>query len=99
MSYLFEEALRRECERNPDLALLHAQWEYDRRLVGDALATVGWTFPHYSRHDASHSNAILVQLARFLGATRIAHLSATDVWLLLEAAYQHDIGMVVTDEQ
>jgi hypothetical protein len=99
MSFLFEQALRRKCDQNPDLALLQAQWEYDRRLVADALQTVGWTFPHYSRHDVSHSNTILVQLARILGETRVDKLSATDVWLLLEAAYQHDVGMVVTDEQ
>jgi hypothetical protein len=99
MSFQFEQALRRKCEQNPDVALLFAQWEYDRRLVADALSTVSRFFPHYSRHDASHSNTILVQLARVLGPARIEALSATDIWLLLEAAYQHDIGMVVTDEQ
>jgi hypothetical protein len=59
VSFLFEQALRDKCEKNPDLALLQAQWEYDRRLVADALQTVGYTFPHYSRHDVSHSNSIL----------------------------------------
>jgi hypothetical protein len=48
---------------------------------------------------ASHAAAILVQLARVLGPSRIEELSATDLWLLLEAAYQHDIGMVVSDAQ
>ncbi|MFT3764515.1 MAG: hypothetical protein QM820_03205 [Minicystis sp.] len=99
MSFLFERALSRKCEQNPDLSVLAAQWAYDRRLVSDALQTVGRTFPHYSRHDASHSNAILIQLARVLGEARIDSLSATDLWLLLEAAYHHDIGMVVTDKQ
>jgi hypothetical protein len=97
--FTFEQALRRKCEQNPDLALLLSQWEYDRRLVADALQTVVRYFPHYSRHDASHSNTILVQVARVLGQERIDALSATDLWLLLEAAYQHDIGMVVTDAQ
>lgn len=99
MWFTFEQALRKKCELNPDLSLLLSQWEYDRRLVSDALQTVLRYFPHYSRHDASHSNTILVQIARMLGPTRIDALSATDIWLLLEAAYQHDIGMVVTDEQ
>lgn len=99
MSFQFEQALRRKCEQDTDLSLLLSQWEYDRRLVADALQTVGRVFPHYSRHDASHSNSILVQLARILGPARIEALSATDLWLLLEAAYQHDIGMVVTDAQ
>jgi hypothetical protein len=99
MWFTFEQALRKKCEQNPDLSLLLSQWEYDRRLVADALQTVVRYFPHYSRHDASHSNTILVQVARVLGQARIDALSATDLWLLLEAAYQHDIGMVVTDEQ
>lgn len=99
MSFLFEQALREKCSKNPDVALLQTQWEYDRRLVAEALQTVGWTFPHYSRHDVSHSNSILVQLARVLGQTRVEMLSATDIWLMLEAAYQHDIGMVITDDQ
>jgi hypothetical protein len=99
MSFEFEQALRDKCQQNPDLSVLVSQWDYDKRLVTDALQIVGLTFPHYSRHDASHSNTILIQLARILGPERIKKLSATDIWLLLEAAYQHDIGMVVTTEQ
>ncbi|WP_441290050.1 HD domain-containing protein [Sorangium sp. KYC3313] len=99
MSFLFEQALYRRCDENPDLSVLQAQWAYDRRLVADALQVIGRTFPHFSRHDASHSNTILVQLARILGPARVETLSATDLWLLLEAAYQHDIGMVVTERQ
>jgi hypothetical protein len=99
MSFLFEQALRRKCDENPDLSMLQAHWEYDRRLVADALQIIGRTFPHYSRHDVSHSKTILVQLARILGPARVDALSATDLWLLLEAAYQHDIGMVITDTQ
>jgi len=99
MSFEFEQALREKCQQNPDLSVLVSQWDYDKRLVTDALQIVGMTFPHYSRHDASHSNTILIQLARILGPERIKKLSATDIWLLLEAAYQHDIGMVVTTEQ
>jgi hypothetical protein len=99
MSFEFEQALREKCQQNPDLSVLVSQWDYDKRLITDALQIVGMTFPHYSRHDASHSNTILIQLARILGPERIKKLSATDIWLLLEAAYQHDIGMVVTTEQ
>lgn len=95
----FEQVLKKKCEQNPELSALPAQWEFDRRLVADALQTVVRTFPHYSRHDASHSNTILERIGRVLGPKRIEMLSATDIWLLLEAAYQHDIGMVVTDEQ
>jgi len=99
VSSIFEKALRSRCEADPDVAPLGAQWEFDQRLIANALAGVALTFPHYSRHDASHSNTILLQLARVMGEARIARLPATDLWLLLEAAYHHDLGMVLTDEE
>lgn len=77
---------------------LKAQWTFDEKLIAKALQNVGTFFPHYSRHDESHSRQILVHIERLLGEN-IAKLTATDTWLLLEAAYNHDIGMVVTDEQ
>src|SRR5262245_2470651 len=92
----FEKHLRALCATDDRLRLLESQWEYDKRLIQQALQTVVVTFPHYSLHDASHSNSILVNLARILGQ-RLAHLSATDTWLILEAAYWHDVGMIVSD--
>ncbi len=56
-------------------------------------------FPHYSRHDESHSRQILVHIERLLGPDNIAKLSPTNTWLLLEAAYLHDIGMIISDDQ
>jgi hypothetical protein len=91
-----ERHLRSLCADDARLRLLEAQWEYDKRLVQQALQTVGTTFPHYSLHDASHSNTILVNVTRVLG-DRVQNLSATDTWLILEAAYWHDVGMVVSD--
>ena len=96
MSVELEKALAEKCANDPRLELLQAQWVYDKRLATKALQTVGNSFPHYSLHDASHSNTILVQVTRVLG-DRIYQLSATDIWLLLESAYWHDMGMVVDD--
>lgn len=79
------------------LTLLVNQWEFDAKLIPKALQSVGNLFPHYSRHDESHSKQILVNIERLLGEN-IAQLTATDTWLLLEAAYWHDIGMVVPQE-
>ena len=76
---------------------LKAQWMIDEKLIPKALQNVGSYFPHYSRHDESHSRQILVHIERLLGAN-ITQLTATDTWLLLEAAYLHDIGMVISDE-
>lgn len=77
------------------LTMLVNQWGFDEKLIPKALQTVGNLFPHYSRHDESHSRQILINIERLLGKDGIAQLTATDTWLLLEAAYWHDIGMVV----
>lgn len=74
--------------------LLH-QWGFDERLVGRALQSVADTFKHYSLHDESHSLQILVNIERVLGRRGIEQLGASDIWMLLETAYLHDIGMVV----
>ncbi|MGR9015078.1 MAG: HD domain-containing protein, partial [Gammaproteobacteria bacterium] len=78
---------------------LESQWTFDERLIAKALQNVSIYFPHYSRHDESHSRQILVHIERLLGPDNIAKLSPTDTWLLLEAAYLHDIGMIISDEQ
>lgn len=76
------------------LELLVNQWGFDQQLIPKALQSIGSLFPHYSRHDESHSKQILINIERLLGES-IALLTATDTWLILEAAYWHDIGMVV----
>lgn len=91
-----EQRLREVCADDSRLRLLEVQWEYDKNSVRDALQAVATTFPHYSRHDASHSNTILVNVLRILG-DRLRNLSATDLWMLLEASYWHDVGMIVND--
>ena len=50
-------------------------------------------FENYSKHDASHSVAILNAITAVIGEDRIQLLGATDLWLLLHCAYGHDIGM------
>jgi len=89
-----------DCARNDAIYKpLESQWTFDERLIAKALQNVGVYFPHYSRHDESHSRQILVHIERLLGPDNIAKLSPTDTWLLLEAAYLHDIGMIISDEQ
>ncbi|UWE17416.1 HD domain-containing protein [Herbaspirillum huttiense] len=93
-----EKVFKSACENHEQLKLLDSQWSFDKELISKALQNIGSTFPHYSLHDASHSRQIIVNIERMLGP-RISQLSATDMWLLLEAAYSHDIGMVVTNRQ
>ncbi|WP_437991095.1 HD domain-containing protein [Sorangium sp. So ce145] len=93
-----EKALHQRCEADSQYATLGAQWTFDKQLIGQALQSVPLVFPHYSLHNASHADTILRQIARVLGTRRIERLSPTDLWLLLESAYYHDIGMIVPGE-
>ncbi|MDB5800143.1 MAG: hypothetical protein JWL63_1082 [Rhodocyclales bacterium] len=86
--------LEKKSNEHSALEMLVNQWGFDEKLISKALQSVGNLFPHYSRHDESHSRQILVNIERLLG-DNINQLTATDTWLLLEAAYWHDIGMVV----
>jgi len=92
-----ESALKAHAISNRNAALLHAQWEFDHRLLTQALGSVGAWFPHYSLHDGSHSSTIITQIERVLGPKRIEQLSPTDLWLILESAYWHDSGMLVSE--
>ncbi len=95
MSDYLQKHFEEQATKQSHLKLLVSQWSFDQELIPKALQQVGQLFPHYSRHDQSHSEQILINIERLLGEHRIRLLSATDTWLLLEAAYWHDIGMVV----
>lgn len=95
MGSLIRNRLEELCSNDPALNVLWAQWTFDERLVSKALKNISQTFPHYSIHDDSHSNQIITNIERLLGYENICLLSATDLWLILESAYYHDIGMVV----
>lgn len=94
MADLLVKHLKLKAEEHSALRSLYSQWDFDEKLIPKALQTVGSLFPHYSRHDESHSKQILVNIERLLG-DNIRLLTATDTWLILESAYWHDIGMVV----
>lgn len=79
--------------------ILYAQWNYDKRLIPIALQAITNLFPHYSLHDVSHSITIINNIVRVLGKDNIDKLSAIDLWMILEASFYHDIGMVIPSEK
>ena len=95
MSYI-EEVLKKR--RDIDDNQLYMQWLYAKRYVLNVLKSISGVFPHYSLHDSSHSEKILTSITRVLGKNYIDKLSDTDLWLLLSAAYYHDLGMAVFDK-
>ena len=70
-----------------------SSWQNEKYLYVNKLKTIAFEFMHYSLHDESHSRSILDNIELLLGKNLIRQLSACDLWLLLEAAYSHDIGM------
>lgn len=90
--------LKRKTEEDSNTRILMSQWEFDEKLVGKSLENVGSYYPHFSSHNESHSQQILVNIERLLGSN-IEKLTATDTWLILEAAYWHDIGMLFNADE
>ncbi|WP_318514669.1 HD domain-containing protein [Photobacterium leiognathi] len=98
MATLIKKRLEELCLSDQSLRTLWAQWTFDEQLISKALNSVSQIFPHYSLHDSSHSNQIVTNIERILGEDNIKLLSATDLWLILESAFYHDIGMVIPME-
>ena len=74
---------------------LAAAWIINKRELSKPLSTITTAFPTYSLHDASHSQTIIETIERLLG-NNIKKLSATDTFMLLMAAYTHDLGMYLS---
>ena len=72
---------------------IRTAWLTDKALYTDFTKTIEFEFMNYSLHDASHSISILQCIYMLLGKNKIDRLSVGDLWLLLECAYSHDIGM------
>ncbi len=76
-----------------------------REAVEGWLSFIPHSFPHYTRHTISHSDEIVRQLSQLLfvdgDSTRpvLEHLSAIEAYILIAAAYFHDAGMVVPDQE
>lgn len=90
--------LKSLCQDQPEYANLQATWLLNKHTCSDALKSVVINYPHFSMHDASHAEAVISKMEMLLGE-RIHTLSPTDTWLLLHAAYTHDLGMILSWEQ
>lgn len=72
---------------------LWSDWLYNKHQYEERTKTTVYEFMNYSRHDTSHSINILKAIERILGKDRVELLGLGDMWLILNAAYAHDIGM------
>lgn len=90
--------LKMYCDANKEYQNLYSTWSLNKKTCTEALKTVLIRYPHFSMHDSSHAEAILSKIEMLLG-DRINTLSPTDTWLILNAAYAHDLGMIVKWEE
>ena len=86
--------LKSLCQDYPEYTNLYSTWTLNKRTCTDMLSSVVIRYPHFSMHDSSHAEAVVSKMEMLLGK-RVNNLSPTDIWLLLHAAYAHDLGMVV----
>lgn len=91
LNYL-EELLKEKTKEKKE-EVLYKQWQLAKDYVPNVLATISNVFPHYTLHDRTHSEAILTNIGRILGKETLEKFSSIDLWLLLCAAFYHDIGM------
>jgi len=80
--------------------------EYARRittfvnLIAPVLSTTSCYFPYYTRHDAHHGFRVTERIAQILNdeCLKLSHktsLLASETFLLIAAAYAHDLGMTI----
>lgn len=94
LPYKLERHLAEVCN-NEAYANLLSVWNINKKMCHDVLSTVVMNYPHYTKHDITHCEAIITNIEMLLGEEAIRVLSPTDTWLLLHAAYLHDLGMVI----
>ena len=95
LPYKLEQHLTEICNIDAAYADLLSVWNINKKMCQDVLSTVVMNYPHYTKHDISHCETIITSIEMLLGENTIKNLSPTDTWLLLHAAYLHDIGMVI----
>ena len=98
LRYTIEEHLQ-SFSNDSRYSYLWNSWCVEKREYIRKLETTNNTFSDYSLHDESHSETIIVNIERMLGTERIASLSPSDAWLILQVAYTHDFGMCVTEKE
>lgn len=85
---------------NQPNSVLYTQWNASKDYVIQNLSTISHMFPHYSLHDISHSESILINIERIVGKKTFEEkFSAEDLWLLLCGACYHDLGMFVSGQE
>lgn len=87
------------CAQDERKVRIYYEWQNNKNRYVHQTAIIAHDFPHYSVHDQEHSRTIIEAIEMFLGKWRIERLGIGNAWLLLNAAYGHDIGMVIQHQE
>ncbi len=88
-----------ECKEHTERhEILWHEWNHNKRWLILVQQLILPSFPSYSMHDITHSQAVLHNIEMLLGEDNIKLLSASDCFLILHTVYIHDIGMCITDD-
>lgn len=90
---MLEEILKSRCEAKTEYQNKFRRYESVREELSELLRVVPVYFPHFSRHDESHSRNIIESAEQLLGDMNAEILSSTDILFVLLSAYAHDVGM------
>lgn len=88
-----EWCFEKRCQELKNGVDILTEWRDRKRQYISQLECTAFEYQHYSRHDVTHSISILEAIEMLLGKERVDLLSAGDLWMLLECAYMHDLGM------
>lgn len=100
MTSFIEQCYLSRLSLRPDGEAHTIKWGSDKSCYTSRTSTTVFDFQHFSMHDESHSISILKNIELLLGRQRIEeHMGMGDLWLLLQCAYFHDIGMTLTREE
>lgn len=91
-SYI-EEIFIKKCTKNNKCKDLLLDWIDSKTTYARYTNLSVADYGNYSKHDSSHSIAILNSISSILGKERVSRLNTTDLWLILHGAYGHDVGM------
>lgn len=95
----FMENVKKYCEDNRDYSAFWTKFDASIHSLKDRLGGIPLYFRHFSRHDSSHSVAIIRYLETLIGEEAITKLSISDQAFIILAAYSHDIGMSLEHKQ
>ncbi|MCM1219931.1 MAG: hypothetical protein NC548_36120 [Lachnospiraceae bacterium] len=94
-----EQRLYELCSVNERKKQIYYEWQTNKQRFTKQTQTIIYDFQYYSLHDQSHSRSIIESIEMFLGKERVNKLGIGDLWLLLNCAYSHDIGMSMWHEE